>query len=380
MNITTNNITETLMALIALAGEIPKDINITGVSRKTLQNQISRNKKEQVLKVDKNHNRLRLRSPYGLEMLERYSEDLHAHYMMISNGHNFKADARSVANQKLFSQSVLFMLRNGYQIDNIEITHVSNHFGQNEENNIETIIGDGILNLGSDKFVKNLTIIPLITSTSLIPLSEKRYYTSKYLKYGHSTTERINTSKISGLLLTAENMYSLYYLDEVKIYSAAEKEMTDLTCSIYKNAYSKTCEQTRAIFISDNIPTRTDAITKTFSAYHVIPDSIYGDLVLKILETKDWKSKLMTALYGEYEEKIYDGIYDNAPSWELVSCEYEKIKTARKIAGKDKVNFICLEWQLPIIKKLAKNINCTIQTLTDEQVGILLNYIKGEEK
>lgn len=380
MNITANNITQTLIALIALAGEIPKDINISEVSKKTLMNQISKNKKDQILKVDKSHNRIRIRSPKGLEYLEAYSPDLYAHYMMVSNGHNFKTGDRIVTNQKLFSSAVLMMIRNGYQIDNIEITHTPNHFGLNEDKEASDMLIEGILNLGSNTFVKNMTIEPIISTTSLVPKDEKRFYTSKYLKYGHPITERINTSRISGLLLSAENMYSLYYLDEIKIYSAAEKEMTDLSRAIYKNAYGKPCDQTHAIFVSDQIPIRTDAITKTFSSYHIIPNDLPGDFVMRILETENWEERLCLALYGESGKKPYDGIYQDTPSWELVSCNYEKIKTARKIAGSERVNFICMEWQLPLIKPLVKKLNCTVQTLTNEQNEIMLNYIKGEEK
>ena len=376
MNITTNNITETLIALIALAGEIPKDINIAEVSKKTLQNQISKSKKEQLIKVDRNHNRVRLRSPNGIEFLESYSDDLYAHYMMVSNDHKFKTDEKSVANQKAFSESVLFMLRNGYQIDNIGITHSSNHFGLVNNEPEWDMAGDGILSLGTNTFVKNKTIEPLINTTSLVPKNEKRYYTSRYLKYGHPITDRINTSRISGVLLTAENMYSLYFLDEIKIYSAAEKEMTDLTCAIYKNAYGKPCENAQAIFVSDNIPTHTEAITKTFSSYYVIPDNICGDFVLDILTTSGWKRKLHTALYGEYRDRLYDGVYGNDPSWELITCNYEKIKTAKRLASNERVNFICLEWQLPLVKSLTKKMNCTVQTLSEQQIQILHRYIK----
>ena len=372
--------TETLIALIALAGEIPKDINISEVSKKTLQNQISKNKKNMILKVDKTHNRIRLRSPKGLEYLKDFSADLYEHYMMVSNGHNFKTGEHVTTSQKLFSSAVLMMIRNGYQIDNIEITHTPNHFGLNEDEGVDERLIEGLLNFGSNTFVKNMSIEPIGATTSLIPLTEKRFYTSKYLKYGRATTERINTSRISGLLLTAENMYSLYYIDEVKIFSAAEKEMTDFCRAIYKNAYDKPCNKARAIFVSDQIPIHTTAITKTFSSYHIIPDGIEGDFVLQILTSKDWEQKLCTALYGTPGNNTYDGIFQNMPSWELISCNYEKIKTAKKLAGNDRVNFICQEWQLPLIEPLARKLNCTIQTLTTEQNEIMLNYIKGEEK
>ena len=185
MNITASNITEVLLSLIALAGEIPKNLRLTEVSPRALQNQISINKKSQILKVDQTHNRIRLRSPKGVERLNEFSEDLYLHYMMITNNHNIKADKKATLKAQAFSRCVLMMIRNGYQIDNFEITHSSNFFGNNKnEKDAGLAIGDGLFGLGIDAFSTDGKINSLLETTSFIQKEERRFFSSRYLKRG----------------------------------------------------------------------------------------------------------------------------------------------------------------------------------------------------
>ena len=176
MNITANNITEVLLALIALAGEIPKTVKISEISERTLQNQISKAKKNKLLKIDSKHERIRLKAPHGLEALQNYSEELFLHYNMVTNNHQFQTGEKALLAQRQFSKTVIKMIKNGYEIDNLSIRHKSNHFGKNEDeiDEIDFVLGNGLLDIGMDKFAADGKIIPLIESTSLIQYEEKR--------------------------------------------------------------------------------------------------------------------------------------------------------------------------------------------------------------
>lgn len=380
MNVTANNITEVVISLIALAGEVPKDLKIQEVKEKTFQNQISKAKKDSILKIDNNHKRIRLKAPKGLELLNNFSEELFLHYNMVTNNHQFQTSKKAIQSQKYFSQAVLQMVRNGFEIDNFNIVHKSNHFGKNEEerDEIDFVLGSGLLDIGMNKFAADGKIIPLVESASLLTQNERRFYTSKYLKLGSNINDRINVSRISGIMLTEGNMYNVYRLDDgSKIFKSAEYDMNNIIRKIYMSAYGKTLNDFEAIIITNLLPARTERLDGLFSHYYFIPNNIYGDVVIQILSRKNWKAKLQEALYGEVSPNPrVDGIMNDIPSIEILSCEYSKIQKIKKIAGNNPVDFIAFEWQKPIVDKLARGMNYTCQVLTAEQELVLLNYMK----
>ena len=381
MNIIANNTTEVLLALIALAGEIPKNIEIAEVSDKTLQNQISKAKKASILKVDTKHNRVRLKAPHGLEALENYSEELYLHYNMVSNNHQFQTSKKAVDSQKTFSKTVIQMLKCGYEIDNIRIIHKSNHFGKNEEekDEIDLVLGGGLLDIGMDKFAANGEIVPLVESASLMTKNERRFYTSKYLKHGVSINDRINISRISGILLSEGNLYNVYNLEDgSKIFKSAETDMNEEIRKIYTSAYGKLPKGFEAIIITGMIPARTERLDSIFSHYYFIPENEYGNLIIRILSCENWKAKLQEAIYGESSrDSRIDGIMNGVLSWELLTCEYNKVQRLKKIAGNNPVNFVIFGWQEDSIRVLTKGLNCSFQILTEEQELILLDYMEN---
>lgn len=379
MDITANNTTEVLLGLIALAGEIPKDISINEINERTLQNQISKAKKSKIFKIDNNHNRIRLKSPDGLTALQEFSEELYMHYNMVSNNHQFQTSKKALANQKQFSQTVLMMIENGYEIDNMNIIHKSNHFGKNMEkvDEIDFVLGDGLLDFGMNKFTSSGKIIPVIDAASLIPFHEKRFFTSKYLKLGESINDRINISRISGVMLSQGNLYNVYNLEDgARIFKNSEMDMNNTIQNLYASAYGKILKDFEAIIITKTLPLRTERLDGLFSHYYFIPNSWYGNIVIRILSCENWREKVQEALYGEVSpSSIADGFFNNIPSWELVTCEYSKIKKVKKIAGNNPVHFIIYDWQENIIKKLTQGMNCTYQKLLHEQELILLETV-----
>ena len=382
MKVTANNITEVLLALIALAGEIPKDITINEVSEKTLQNQISKSKKAGLLKIDANHNRIRLKSPKGLAALKEYSEELYLHYNMVSNNHKFQTSKKALLSQQQFSSTVIMMLMNGYEIDNLSIRHKSNHFGKNEDekDGIDLVLGDGLLGIGMDKFAADGNIIPLIDSASLLTKSERRFYTSKYLKLGEPINDRINVSRLTGTMLSGGNLYNVYNIEDgSRIFKSAEIDMNNKVRNIYMSAYGKTLREFEAIIIIKQIPTRMDRLEEIFSHYYFIQDSRYGAFTLEILSQENWKQKLQEALYGEISPSPrFDGAVGDIPSWELLSCEYSKIQKLKKIAGDNPVHFVIFEWQIPIVTQFARGMNFSFQVLTEGQEQELLRELLKE--
>lgn len=384
MNITANNITEVLLALIALAGEIPKTVKISEISERTLQNQISIAKKNKLLKIDSKHERIRLKAPHGLEALQNYSEELFLHYNMVTNNHQFQTGEKALLAQRQFSKTVIKMIKNGYEIDNLSIRHKSNHFGKNEDeiDEIDFVLGNGLLDIGMDKFAADGKIIPLIESTSLIPYEEKRFYTSKYLKLGESINDRINVSRITGIMLSAGNLYSVYYLkDGSRIFKSSEADMNNTIRKVYASAYGKPLRDIEAIIITKEIPARTDRLESIFSHFYFIQDDVYGDFVIQILSCENWREKVQEALYGEpSRDPRVDGIIDNTPSWELVTGEYSKIQKVKKLAGQNPTNFIIFDWQEEGVRRMTKGMNCELQVLTKEQELILLNEVRNHDR
>lgn len=380
MDIVANNTTEVLLSLIALAGEIPKDISINEINERTLQNQISKAKKSKIFKIDNNHNRIRLKSPDGLMALKNFNEELYMHYNMVSNNHQFQTSKKALVNQKQFCQTVLMMLENGFEIDNFSIIHESNHFGKNAEkvNEIDFVLGDGLLDFGMNKFANGENIIPIVDAASLIPYNEKRFFTSKYLKLGESVNDRINISRISGVMLSQGNLYNVYNLEDgARIFKNSEMDMNNTIQNIYASAYGKVLKDFEAIILTEKLPARTERLDGLFSHYYFVPHSRYGNIVIRILSCENWREKVQESLYGEASSStIADGFFNDIPSWELLTCEYSKVKKIKKIAGNNPVHFIIYEWQEDVIKKLAQGMNYTCEILTYEQELIFLENVE----
>ncbi len=373
MKVTVNNVGELAIALIGLAGELPKDINLKNINNRTLQNAISKYKKEMRLKIDKKHNRVRLRSPQGIEDLKNISNDLYQHYMMISNNHNFSHSEKATENLKFYSETTLMMLRNECLIDNISLRYKPNHFGKNTEEY------DPLETFEINPFVEDNKIVTIGKATSVIPKNEKRFYTSKYLKHGYPVTHRINLSKISGLLISNENMYRVYcFNDEILIPLTAEQTMGVMTRKIYENAYGKAPAKSSAIIISNEMPKKD--LSKLFTDVHTIPNDKNGDFVLQMLCTDNWREKILKALYGEVcHSKLYDGTKDDLPSWELLSCDYSKLQTIKKVAKDMPVNIICFDFQVPLVKKITKGVKTQIDILNNKQKDMLQQLLSAEK-
>ena len=386
MNYTSNNLTEYLVSLISLAGEIPKDISIKGINPKTIQNNLSSGKKNMLLKIDKEHNRVRLRAPKGLEYLREISEELYEHYMMISNNHKFQRSERSIANLKAFSETVLFFVNNGYEIDNIRITYKPNHFGKNAglKNGVESVLGESeIYDIGMSKFFSNGKIIPVQKATALKIAYEKKFYTSKYLKNEYPVTHRINLSKSTGIAIIENNLYCVYNnRPDESVYLASESTFKSLAEEIYKNAYGTSKIEASAILLSDNLK-HNKSYAKIYKTCLTITKSKEDgeNKTLKLITGKDWKKRLNIGLYGEYiEGRAYDGTMNNCPSWELISGNMKTIQTARERSMGRPVNFICLKEQEAAIKKQLTGMNYELTVLDKNQEEILEDFIKNFKK
>lgn len=374
MEISVNNIREALFALIALAGEIPCDIKIYGVTPATIRNGISACKTSKLINYDKKQNRIRLRAPKGLDYLKDLSEDLYKHYMMVSNNHKFRSEPKNVEAQKLFSHTVLLMIGCGYEIDNLRIRYESNNFGMNDESDVlDSVLGGGILDLGESVFTRNGKIIPIEESVKHI--SGRRFYTSKYIKRGFPVTHRINFSNSTGLMISSGNVYRVYTPGEdIKLKTQSEKDMNVWLRQILRSA-GETCEEIPAIIICDDteaILKKDRKLTNMFPGYRVVPRD--GVRVLDILSSENWEEKLQTALYGAPSEMECDGEFDRVPSWELLSCDYGKIRKA--LQHRMETHLICFKWQEEIVKKKTKNTATRISILSEDQEEILINYIK----
>lgn len=390
MEILTNNVTEALFALISFAGEIPRETKISGINSRTIQNQLSICKKKRLLKIDKKHDRIRIMAPAGLEYMKNFSEEAYAHYMMISNNHQFRTEARNVLNQKLLSTTILAMIRNGYEIDNLSIVHESNNFGKNEntEDVLLSVIGEGLFSIGDDHFSQNGEVVPILESSKLS--IGKKFYTSKYLKYGFPVTHRINFSNIMGIMLSEKNVYKVYHITEdTKIQKQAEQPMEQWIKEICQRAYSEeefraiSGKELPAILYTEDTKSQLRKMKKlvnNFTQFHLIPSDPHGDKVIKILSCENWQAKISEALFGsEANTPFCDGMLviegTALPSWELLSCDYTKIKTARNLAGKNPIALVCFSWQKEIIKDLLKGMNVQVKILNKKQEDILFEFL-----
>lgn len=370
MQILVNNVKEALFALLSLCGELPCDIMIRGVSAATIRNNISSCKTSGLITIDKKENRMRIHAPKGLEYLESLSGELYQHYMMITNGHKFRSEPRNKEIQKLFSHTVLFMLGRGYEIDNIEIKYQANHFGLNTGSDIlESVIAESsILDLGESMFSENGDIIPL--EESIKHISGRSFYTSRYIKYGFPVTHRINFSNIMGLMINKDNIYRVYRTGpEVRLKTQSEQDMNTWLCHLTGK------EMIPAIILTydpGDVIKKNKKLLGVFGKYYVITPEHSESL--DILESRNWKTGLISALYGASPEKDCDGYFDGLPSWEILSCDYSKAKAADKY--RLRCHFICFGWQEKIVKEITRNAQITLSILSGEQEEILFDYIK----
>ena len=390
MQIQVKNLTEVIVGLISLAGEIPRDIHIQGVADASVVNQINRLKKKQLIKHDAKHNRIRLRSPDGIDYLKNFSPDLYAHYMMISNNHQFQTGEKANENNRLFSECVLYMIQCGYQIDNLSILYRPNIFGRGEEktDEIDKVLSGGLFDLGCDVFLKNDAIVPLEEAVALT--ADKKFFTSRYLKKGYLVTSRLNISAAAGMIVSHGNVYTVFFgRENGRLNIPSERAMNTRIRELYKYAFGEedfeqfSKEYPKAIILTKNISAqvkRMESFENLFRNHYILPIDENGARVLDLLTSENWQPRIRTGLYGEDNNKICDGYFNNIPSWEILSCDFSKAKRVAKYSGNSKTNFICFKWQEKLVKTLTKNTNAVITTLTEDQENILFGYMLEKEK
>lgn len=378
---TANNVSEYLLSLLALASELPKDISLSEVTSSTMSSTISRLKKSKLIKISKKYERIRLKSPEGIERLKEMSMELYYHYMMVSNGHNFNRDEKAVDKLKRFSETVLYFLDCGYQIDNIEIKYQPNILGKVLDENKEKIEYKK-----SEHFADKNGILDLIDSTSGKPTYEKKFYTNKYLKYGREVTNRLNLSKAMGIAISENNLYCVYNPnnDDTILIKQPEEMLTKLAKEIYKNEYGKLPDNIKRISLMSWDKKPQLNILDIFSENLILRKDESGKKIINLISNKSWKQRLAIGLYGEYKEsKTHDGRIDGVPSIELISGSYGKIKIAKELIkkiGQDApINFICLEEQERGVKEMVKGMNSSVTVLDKEQERVLWDLVENFE-
>lgn len=374
MKIKANNLSEYFISLLALAGEVSKDIKISDATDKSVSNIITKLKKKHYLKIDKKHKRIRLKYPEGLEALKEFSEELYYHYMLVSNNHNFAMTEKGVKTSKELSEVIIFLESEGYEIDNLKIDYNPNNFGQNENEDIlASILTGNMFDMGLAHFYENGEVVPLMEGISFIPETAKKFFSTRYIKMNVSGTNKMNLSKIRGILLSNENIYCIYSGDKtLSLNIGAEKYMKKLAYDIYQNAYDKQAKNISAIIFSNDIPKKFS--DNMFNAYHVI--SYDHPEIFQMITQKNWKTKIQNLLYGDVSDTVYDGNWEGMPSYELLSCNYDKINIQHPA---DLIpHYICFSWQEETVRKLLKNKRYELQVLTNEQERyLLMNMLKN---
>ena len=111
---------------------------------------------------------------------------------------------------------------------------------------------------------------------------------------------------------------------------------------------------------------RAFVLDRIYGRSFLIPENEDGKTVLSILEKPDWQFRLNRTLYKDKIESngINDGrTEDGLRSWELLSCNYKKLREiGEKVPKAEKIDIICFSWQENIVKELTKNRTVQIRT------------------
>lgn len=376
------NAKELLIVIASICGELSTDVELPDITIGTTGNAILSLKKEKVFSVNKKEKRVRFRwGIEGQEGIKEISTRLYAHYVFLTNNHKFKSGDNSIKRQRESSEDSLFLLLSQVHVDNIKIEYKPNNFGQNKDQRIFFEKGEKVFpNIGE--------ILNLKEFTGILPDGNGFFYSSRILKkmLSSSGTSRINTSKANGILLANKNSYVVYgeTLLEGKTSKTAERAMRDFSFRIKENAFGRgNCEKYNrnssgmAIVLLDKdgkkykreiksiVKSNSFLLDKIYESYHLIPKNENGRRVLKIIEKQNWEHRLLKSLYGNNIEKtgINDGYAEEGyRSWELLSCNYKKLRVIMKaVFSGETIDIVCFSWQAEIVKEITKNINTRIR-------------------
>ena len=267
-------------------------------------------------------------------------------------------------------------------MDNIKLRHSINNFGKLEQKRITVQDGKVFPDIGDILDIKSII--------ENIPEDEGYFYNAKIFKkvFSSNATSRINMSKAIGLYMSGGNTYTVYgqSLIQDKSTRTAEKAMRDFSFRASEYAYGKETMQenqrkapngSAIILIKDNkreykkevkavIKSKNFLLDRIFTSYHLVPDGEKGKKIIELIGKKGWQEKLNRSLYGKNTEEHgkNDGYTkDGRRSWELLSCNYKKIREINKSVSPEKeIDIICFKWQKELIEELTKDRSVTIRT------------------
>lgn len=377
------NTKELLIAVTGICGEISQDLTIPEVADGTIRNCITAMRKEKIFFVNKKTRIVRFRwGKEGREGIKKIDSRLYAHYILMTNDHTFKSGEKNNERMREISEVSLFFLLSQKHVDNIKLRHSINNFGKLEQERITVQDGKVFPDIGDILDIKSII--------ENIPEDDGYFYNAKIFKkvFSSNATSRINMSKAIGLYMSGGNTYTVYgqSLIQDKSTRTAEKAMRDFSFRASEYAYGKETMQenqrkapngSAIILIKDNkreykkevkavIKSKNFLLDRIFTSYHLVPDGENGRKIIELIGKKDWQERLNRSLYGKNTEEHgkNDGYTkDGRRSWELLSCNYKKIREINKsVSPEEEIDIICFKWQRDLIEELTKNRKATIRT------------------
>lgn len=399
LNITVNNCEEYILGSIALEGEMIRPVKITAFNDEYVKKTIARMKKDRLVKTAEGRIRknngdvVRLLDPVGPERLSDMNSDLYRHYMMTTNGHNFRPTDTRKIRYKEKASSVHFMLNeaNAY-IDNIKLKLKSNDFGRegSSRDNLYSALGSGLFSSEYQTFVCSSTgKTDMRTMVKNLPEEDRFFYTISAVKNSPELGGRAMSSKATGMYFSGGNSYNVYSVFDIEklVSRKTEIEARHLLGEYHALAYGKeemlkqAMEHPRSqaivlindpefmLYILKNSPKHYFALGHLYGDYYTFPMNETGKLVIDILSEKNWEQKVKKALYSDMSGKG-DGKINGKASWEFLTCDLGKarrIKSEKDILM-DKYYIFCMEWQEEYLRKTFSGTHYSLIVLKDREV------------
>lgn len=216
------------------------------------------------------------------------------------------------------------------------------------------------------------------------------YYTARAFKYeGEGTTNRhpLNVTRVVGKLISKTDIFPVYYIESSLERWAPRTEMQVTNFFLNEVARAKGIEAQRktiarhkggkGIFFAEEkaIP---DLFREDRAWGIITPAAVYGDIyvvpprkqnlnIFQMFIEDDFEGQIKKMLFGELGSSIreIDAFINDMPVWELISCNFRKILTARRFP-QEEVGFVCYDWQKEIIKEMLPKKNITFSIFDND--------------
>lgn len=358
----------------------------------------------------------RLKRPAGLNAILEISQELYDHYLQITNKHKKRNDLPYLSRAIAQSKIVTLLLQNNYSVNTIMIDYdktkrsfksksptTKTPAPQPSELFNYKIQGTPLIERGGplqpivNEFDKDYIRKNISKNTSI-------YLSSIIFKRFAPDIEELGliVSRFAGIILSPGGCYSVYQLQADQTWlDNSEKVFQKSLATYLENLYSPLQMEkfdlhnrrgTGIFFVEEyeikvymekgtrkKIRNRMPVVPyHVCNNCHLLPmDKEASKAPLAILKTVDWEAKLKQIIYTEEELananinpeiKADAFIEGRGYSWEMLSCNLQKLYIIQEGEWIEKVNILCYSWQHKEIVKVLTRVKVSYTIINDTEL------------